>query len=83
MSDMTSQAKIIALPVPEKPEREAALERDIDSLVSVFRELHELEKATGNSGLSVRVRIAVMGILTSADKAAQEELSRAGKRHRD
>lgn len=47
----TGCANITVLPVKEKSKQEAALERDIDSLIDVFRELHEVEKMTGRAAL--------------------------------
>ena len=71
-----STANIVPVPVREKSKREAALWRDMDSVVDVFRELHEIEAMTGRTGLSARVLVCVTGILMSAEKVAQEELSR-------
>lgn len=68
----TGCANIAVLPVKEKSKQEAALEQDIGSLIDVFRELHEIEKMTGRTGLSVRVRLAVLDILTGADRIAKE-----------
>ena len=64
------------IPQREKSKREDALGRDIEYLISVFRELRELEETTGRVGLSARVRVCVTDILASADRIAQEELSR-------
>ncbi|MDE7170326.1 MAG: hypothetical protein K2O11_00400 [Oscillospiraceae bacterium] len=48
----------------------------MDYLIGVFRELREIEAMTGRTGLSARVRVCVTDILASADRIAQEELSR-------
>lgn len=50
--------------------QEAALDRDVADLIDVFRELHEVERMTGRTGLSARVRLSVSNIMMSADKAA-------------
>lgn len=68
----TAVSKVIPIPVSEASKRKAALDRDVEALIDVFRELHEIEIATGRSGLSARLRIAISGILTNADKVAQE-----------
>lgn len=47
-----------------------SLDRDVDFLIDVFRELHEVECMTGRTGLSARVRLSIMNIVQSADKAA-------------
>lgn len=69
-------ANIVPIPVREKSKREALLGRDVDCLIGVFRELREIEAMTGRAGLSARVRVCIMDILISADRIAQEELSR-------
>lgn len=63
---------VVILPTPDRFKQEAALERDTADLISVFRELHEIERMTGRTGLSARVRISVMNIISSADKVAKE-----------
>lgn len=62
---------IIPIPNNETTKREAALDRDVDALIDVFRELHEVERMTGRTGLSARVRLSVMNIMMSADKIAR------------
>ena len=69
-------SNIVPIPVREKSKREAALGRNMDYLIGVFRELREIEAMTGRTGLSARVRVCVADILASADRIAQEELSR-------
>ena len=56
--------------------------RDIDFLIDVFRELHEIETMTGRAGLSARVRICVTDILASADRLAQEKMTPRQSRRR-
>ena len=73
---------ITALPAREKSKREAALGRDIDFLIDVFRELHEIEAMTGRAGLSARVRVCVTDILASADRIAQEKMTPRQSRRR-
>lgn len=72
----TGCAKIVPIPTKEKSTLEATMGRDMDSLIGLFRELREIEAMTGRTGLSSRVRVYITGILTSADRIAQEELSR-------
>lgn len=71
----TGCAKIVPIPIKEKSKLEAAMGRDMDSLIGIFRELREIEAMTGRTGLSSRVRVYITGILTSADMIAREELS--------
>lgn len=70
-----NHVNITLLPVREKSKREAALGRDIDSLIDTFRELRKIEAMTGRAGLSTRVRLCVADVLASADRIAQEEMS--------
>lgn len=70
-----NHVNITLLPAREKSKREAALERDMDFLIDVFRELHKIEAMTGRAGLSARVRICIADVLASVDRAAQEEMS--------
>ena len=51
---------------PKRP----PLDRDMEALIDIFRELHEVERMTGRTGLSARVRLSIMNIVQSADKAA-------------
>lgn len=39
-------------PTTGRIKREAALERNVESLVDAFRELHEVERMTGRTGVS-------------------------------
>lgn len=71
----TGCANIVPIPAREKSAREAALGRDMDYLIGVFRELHEIEAMTGRTGLSSRVRVCITDILVSADRLAREEMS--------
>ena len=66
----TANLKVIPISAGEASKQRAALDRDVDGLIDVFRELHEVEKLTGRAGLSARVRVAFANILRSADKAA-------------
>lgn len=59
---------VVLLPTTDRIKREAALERDVEALIDAFRELHEVERMTDRTGLSARVRIAIMNIIMSADK---------------
>lgn len=65
-------SRVILIPTSKRFKREAALDRDVEALVDVFRELHEVERMTGRTGLSARVRLSVMNIMMSADKLAKE-----------
>ena len=61
---------VVLLPVEDDMQHQAALEREVEALVDAFRELHEVERMTGRTGLSARVRLSIMNIMMSADKAA-------------
>ena len=72
----TGCANIVPIPVREKSARESALGRDVDYLIDVFRELREIEAMTGRAGFASRMIVCITSILISADKLAQEEMSR-------
>lgn len=65
---------IVTLPATDRIKREAALDRDVEALVDAFRELHEVERMTGRTGLSARVRLSIAGALSAADRLAEEML---------
>ncbi len=65
---------VIPLPTTNRTKREDALERSVDDLVSVFQELRTVERMTGRAGLSARVRLAIMDIVSAADRLAGEML---------
>lgn len=65
---------IITLPVTDRVQREAALDRNVEALVDMFLELREIERMTGRAGLSARVRLSIMDILSAADRLAEEML---------
>lgn len=65
---------IITLPVTDRFKREAALDRNVEALVDMFLELHEIERMTGRAGLSARVRLSIMDVLSAADRLAEEML---------
>ena len=65
---------VIPVHTSEAVKRETALDRDVDALIDVFRELHEVERMTGRTGLSARVRLSITNIMMSADKLAEELL---------
>ena len=65
-------SKVIPVPVSEVSKREAALDRDVEAPIDAFRELHEVERMTGRTGLSARVRLSIMNIMQSADKLARQ-----------
>lgn len=65
-------ANIVALPTMDRTRREATLDRDVESLIDAFRELHEVERMTGRSGLSARVRLSIINVIMSADKIASK-----------
>lgn len=58
---------IIALPTTNRMNE---LDRYVEALVDVFRELHEVERMTGRSGLSARVRLAIVDVIALADKVS-------------
>lgn len=62
---------VVSFPVTDRIKREAALDRDVEALIDAFRELHEVERMTGRTGLSARVRLSIMNIIMSADKVAE------------
>lgn len=61
---------VISIPTSETTKQESALDRDVEALIDVFRELREVEHMTGRTGLSARVRLSIMNIMQAADKAA-------------
>ena len=61
---------MVTLPTMDQTKREAALDRDVEAIVDAFRELHEVERMTGRTGLSARVRLSIMNVIMSADKVA-------------
>lgn len=61
---------IIPLPTTNRMKNEDALARNVEFLVDVFRELHEVERMTGRSGLSARVRLAIMDVIALADNVS-------------
>ena len=63
---------IVTVPTNERLQRGAALDQDVDALIDVFRELHEVERMTGRTGLSARVRLSISNIMQSADKLARQ-----------
>lgn len=63
-------SRVIPLPTSGQFKREAALNRDVEALIDAFRELHEVERMTGRTGLSARVRLSIMNVIMSADKVA-------------
>lgn len=67
---------VIAIPTSEITRQEAVLNRDVDALIDAFQELHEVERMTGRTGLSARVRLSIMNIMQSADKAARAKEGR-------
>lgn len=64
-------SRVISIPTGKRFEREAKLDRDVEALVDVFRELHEVERMTGRTGLSARVRLSIFNIIMSAYKFSQ------------
>ena len=62
---------VVPFPVTDRIKREAALDRDVEALIDAFQELHEVERMTGRTGLSARVRLSIMNIIMSADKLAE------------
>lgn len=67
-------SRVIPIPTGKRFKRETKLDRDVEALVDVFRELHEVERMTGRTGLSARVRLSIANIMMSADKLAGETL---------
>ena len=63
----TGCENMVPIPQREKSKREAALGRDAEYLIGVFRELREIEAMTGRTGLSARVRVCVTDILASVN----------------
>ena len=61
---------VVLLPVRDELKQRAELDRDVEALIDAFRELREVEKMTGRTGLSARVRVSIMNIMMSADKIA-------------
>ena len=62
---------VVPFPATDRIKREAALDRDVEALIDAFRELHEVERMTGRTGLSARVHLSIMNIIMSADKVAE------------
>ena len=67
-------SRVIPIPTGKRFKRETKLDRDVEALVDVFRGLHEVERMTGRTGLSARVRLSIANIIMSADKLAGETL---------
>lgn len=65
-------SRVISIPTDKRFKREATLDRDVEALIDAFRELHEVERMTGRSGLSARVRLSIADALSAADRLAEE-----------
>lgn len=63
---------VIPIPTGKRIKREAKLDRSVEALADVFRELHEVERMTGRIGLSARVRLSIADALSAADRLAEE-----------
>ncbi len=71
MKATAREIKVISFPASEKTEKEIDLDREVDYLVSVMRELILVEKLTGRKGLPSRVLVSVHGILSAALRLAE------------
>lgn len=70
----TAASKVTPFPTSKRFRRQTALDRAMEDLVDVFRELHEFERMTGRTGLSARVRLSIADALSAADRLAEEML---------
>lgn len=61
-----SRPKVINMPKAEMTKQEVDLIKSVDDLVEAMRELHQVEKMTGKTGLTARVYLAVTGVMMAA-----------------
>ena len=74
---------VVHLPVRDDVEHQATLDRDVEALIDTFRELHEVERMTGRTGLSARVRLSIVDIMQSADNVARVQVGHISPRRKD
>lgn len=74
---------VVPLPVRDDVKHQAVLDRDVEALIDTFRELHEVEHMTGRTGLSARVRLSIVDIIQSADKAARVQVGHISLQRKD